>query len=247
MVGQRQPRDLDRVVHRDELGQLEGDAMRVVGEMRVAMTVPHQVFAELVPYRERRRAPEHPTLLVAHIEHVARRVAHGIVRPGREQVLLAVDGPGASGARVGHEAAEIRIREDVDPRRGRPLSLTEHHHVFASVGIEAAQAIEVFECRGRSRRICRPCCHRRRCREGNTSCRRIGTRRQFDLLGERSSPTGKRHARDRLQDNPLHSRERFSLNGERCALNLRVFRGACRFAVADQFFQLRLDFVCIRR
>ena len=48
-------------------------------------------------------------------ENLATRVGHGIVRPNRELVLLAVASPAVTGARLRHLRAELRVGKHVDP------------------------------------------------------------------------------------------------------------------------------------
>ena len=114
----------------------------------IAMSVSHHVLARSLANGQRRRRSTAPRVVVADVEHLARRIAHRIVRPGGEQVLLAVDGPRAARARLGHEASEVRVGEHVDPRRRRPLPRAEDRHVLPPVGVEAAEAVEEFESPG---------------------------------------------------------------------------------------------------
>ena len=60
-----------------------------------------------------------PRVLVAQVEHVAHRVAHRIVVPGREAIEVAVLRPGEAAAALRDDEAAARVGDDVRPRRGR--------------------------------------------------------------------------------------------------------------------------------
>src|SRR5688572_5136947 len=105
------------------------------------------VWRVLLADREQRRAPELAGVLVADVERLARLIRDGIVRPRRDLVLAAVDGPRVAAARLRHLKAEGGIRHDVDPRGRRPLTLTHDDHVFAPVVGETSQAVEELEMR----------------------------------------------------------------------------------------------------
>src|SRR5207247_2778249 len=139
--------DLDRVVGRDELEQVERDPVRGVLETAVALAVADDVRPRLLADREDRRAPQLAAFLVADVQGLARRIAHGIVRPRRELVLAAVDRPGVAAAGLGDLEAEARVRHHVDPRCRRPLALTQHRDVLAAVRRAAAEAVDDLEIR----------------------------------------------------------------------------------------------------
>ncbi len=128
---------------------VEGDAVRGVLEAAVALAVPDDVGPGLLANRQERRPPDEAGVLVAHVERLARGVADGIVRPGRELVLAAVDGPGGARARLRDLEAELRVRDHVEPGRRGPLPCAEHRDVLAAVRRESADAVR--ELRGRAR------------------------------------------------------------------------------------------------
>ena len=92
-------------------------------------------------HRQRRGAPVLARLLVADVERLARAIRDRIVVPRGDAVLVAVESPRTSDARLRHRAAEIWIRQHVDPRRGRGLVARQHDHVLAGHGVEAAQPV----------------------------------------------------------------------------------------------------------
>src|SRR3954470_11485094 len=104
---------------------------------RVARPVSDLV-GDVGPGGLRRRCPHGGGFFVANVEHLARRVAHGIVGPRREAVLAAVPRPGEAPAGFGDQRAELGIREDVAPRRRCRLAWTETDHVLATVGAESS-------------------------------------------------------------------------------------------------------------
>src|SRR5690606_16155094 len=76
------------------------------------------------------------------------------VRPGRELVLLRVDGPRVALAALGGREAAGLVRDDVDPgqRRAReraPRPAAERDHVLAAVRREPAVAVPEAEAVGR--------------------------------------------------------------------------------------------------
>src|SRR6266545_5386708 len=85
-------RDLEGVLERNELREVQPDAPAFVLEAAVALAVPRHVGPR-VAHGKRRRSPDLSGLLVADQDGLARRVADGIVGPGRQLVLLTVDRP----------------------------------------------------------------------------------------------------------------------------------------------------------
>ena len=137
---------------RHVLGELELDAVRAMGEAAVPLPVPAVVRPGVFSDGEQGWTPEPAGVLVAHVDGLARRVADGVVRPRRELVLAAVGGPCIAGARLRDLEAQARVRDHVDPRRGRPLALAERDQVLAAVVHEAAQpVVELPRRRGRRR------------------------------------------------------------------------------------------------
>ncbi len=124
-VGDFEPRDLDRVIERHELQKLRCNAARDVLESTVAEAVTHHVGGRRLPNRQRRRAPQVAAVLVTQVHDLRRCVAHWIVGPRGELILLRIDRPCGPGAVGGHEEAELRIGDDVGPRRRRPATLLE--------------------------------------------------------------------------------------------------------------------------
>ena len=81
--------DLDGIFARNEDQQVRPDSVMLVLEAAVPLAVTDEVRA-FVPYRQRRRAPDLPGLLVPHEEGFPARVADRVVGPRRELVLAAV-------------------------------------------------------------------------------------------------------------------------------------------------------------
>ena len=147
-VGEGEAGDLHRVGERHELQQVEGDAVRLVLEATVALAVAGDVAGGLAD-RQRGRAPEVAGLLVADVEGLAGRIAHRIVRPGREVVLLAVHRPGGAAALGRDLEAEAGVADHVEPGRRRGLAVIEDGDVFTAALGKAAQAVEELERRQR--------------------------------------------------------------------------------------------------
>ena len=157
-IREGESRDLDGILERHELHEVERDAVRVMLEPAVALAVPRHVCLALLSDRERRRAPHLAGLVVADVEALARRVAHRIVRPRRELVLTTVDRPRIAGPRLRNLEAERRVGDDVDPRSGRPAAAVQNRDVFSPPRREAAEPVEELEVRWPRRRDV----HRRR-------------------------------------------------------------------------------------
>ena len=126
-----------------------GDAF----EPTVALPVAGHVGSGLLANRERRRAPHLATLFIPDVDRFTRRVAHRIVRPRGQLVVVTVDRPGESEAGFGGEAPEPLVGDHVDPGRRRPLSRTEDGHILPSIRRKAAQAVEGLESRPRRRNV----------------------------------------------------------------------------------------------
>src|SRR6202050_2402781 len=154
MIMDLQPGDLDRIFERHILQKLEPDSVRGVLEAAVALTVAGEVGRTVFANRQRRGPPEFSTIFVAKIEDFAWPIADRIVGPWADLILLAVDRPRVTSAFDGDLEAEGGVGDDVDPRRGRPLSFAGDRYIFAAVTREAPQAIEKFQLR-RWRSDCR--------------------------------------------------------------------------------------------
>ncbi len=131
--------------------------------------------------------------------------------------------PGVGAAEVGDHAAETRIGEHVAPRRRRWLACDRRDHVLATVGAEAADAVEELQV-GRRAELNRRCRRRRRgthdSRCGHARCRRSRCpwrERFFDLIGERTFAIAQNDARDRLQENAVFRRHVLDMAHENAA------------------------------
>ena len=240
MIRQREAGDLDRIVHGHELQQLERHAVRVVRESCIAVAVSHHVFATLLANGQRRRTPQLSRVVIANVEHLARRIAHRIVRPGGEEVLLAVDGPRAAGPRLGDEASEVRVGDHVDPGRRRPLSRAEDGHVLAAVGVEAAEAVEELEVPVRLRNLGSGR-HRWRDRAEDADRAGIGTVCPRDLLGEGAAPARERNTGGSFEAFALRGRHRVRPECEHLPLRLRPPGARHRLARLDEGFDQGLQ------
>ena len=153
-VLQKEPRDLDGILARNEYEQLRPDSAMLMLETAVPLAVTDEVRA-FVPDRQRRGAPDLPGLLVANEEGFSGQVPDRIVRPRRELVLTAVAPPRVAGPGFRHEAAEGRVGQDVDPGSRSPLPFSQDRDVFGAVFGEAPQAVEELERQARRRNVFR--------------------------------------------------------------------------------------------
>src|SRR6204780_4833436 len=127
--------------------------MRGVLEDAVAVAVTNDIRRAILANRQRGRSPQIAGIEVLNIKPLAGPVADRVVRPLRKLMLLAVDCPGVARALDRDLEAERLIRDHVDPRRRRPLSLAENRHVLASIGGEPAESVEELEIAPRQQNI----------------------------------------------------------------------------------------------
>jgi hypothetical protein len=143
----RQDGDLDRLVERHELGELEVDAVAVVLEPAVARPVVGDVRRFVAPDRQRGGAPQVAAVVVSDVDRLASGVGHGVIRPRRQLILAAVLRPGVAGSRFGDLEPKSLVGDDVEPRRRRRLGWPQDGHVFAPAVGEATQTVEELEVR----------------------------------------------------------------------------------------------------
>ena len=117
-IAQFQPRDLDRAVARHELQQVRFNAVAGMLEAAVAATEAGDIGRPLDADGRRGRAPEGAGIVVTQVESLAGAVGDGVVRPGRELVLAAVDRPGVAAAFGRRLEAKTLVGDDIDPGAG---------------------------------------------------------------------------------------------------------------------------------
>src|SRR5262249_15486431 len=142
-----QSRDLHRIGRRHVLEELEGNAMRIVRESAVSLSMLTAIRPRVLADREQGRSPHQAAVLVADVDHLAGRVADRIVRPRRELVLVTVERPGVAGTGFRHLESNLLVRDHIDPRSGRPVALVEDDRVLAAVRDEAAEVVVEFTTR----------------------------------------------------------------------------------------------------
>jgi len=116
-------------------------------EPAVSLAVTNDIRRSRVPDRQSGRPPQGTAILVAHEENLARPIGHGIVRPGRQLVFPAVDGPGVTGAFGRNLETEGGVGDHVDPGRRRHLSGVQRDHVFPAVCRKSADTVEELKLR----------------------------------------------------------------------------------------------------
>ena len=145
--------------------------MRHMLETTVALAMSGNVSGGVVADGKSSRRPDIATILVADINNFTGAVADGIVRPGSELVLAAIDRPCVTAALRGNLEAKRRIGDDIHPRRGRHLIPVEDGDVLPSILIESANPVEKLERRRRDKL--------RRTRASRLQKRRFRSRRDF--------------------------------------------------------------------
>ena len=112
---------------------------------RIAVTVTHRVRIGAAG-GQRRRGPEGPAVLVADEHGLARRIADGIVSPGRQTVVVAVLRPGVTRPGLGAGEPEAGVRHDIRPGRRGQRGLRIHaYNVLALVVRKPAEPVEELE------------------------------------------------------------------------------------------------------
>ena len=129
---------LDRALAVDAPGDAGVERAAPVADDAVALAVRDAVFRLGLAGRRRRHAPRLQGAHVLEHEPLAGRVGDGVVRPGREHVEAAVQGPGVAAAGLADLGAEARVGEDVDPRPRRPRQRADVEAELAAGGGEVA-------------------------------------------------------------------------------------------------------------
>ena len=96
-----------------------------------------------------------PPVFIPEIEHFPLGVADGVVCPGGNSKFMGVFSPGGPHAALRYDRAEERVRDDISPRGGSPLSGGGGYDVFPAVGGEAAETVEKGEILPGERGDCR--------------------------------------------------------------------------------------------
>ena len=198
-VAQGQARYLDRRVERDELQQVTFDAVDGGIKSAEAAAVPRRIGRRGIADWLGRRAPQREAVGVAQIEGLARAIGDGVVRPGGELVLAAVDRPGVAAALGRRLEAEAGIGDHIDPRRRRGLAGPQTGDVLGAIVVKTAKPVEELQCRRGGRHGGR--------RNGAT--RQSGTRKVGEqggqtvhLIGQAAAAGEQNNAGRRLQQGP---------------------------------------------
>ena len=115
-------RELDGRVRGHVHPRLGADAAFRVFEDAVAESVPGDVRRRPAA-GQRHRGPEVAAFFIADVKGLPARIAHRVVVPGGEAKLVGILGPGVGGTALGQNGPEMRIRQDIHPRRRGHLTL----------------------------------------------------------------------------------------------------------------------------
>src|SRR5262245_56054091 len=101
----------------------------------------------LIVVRKWRRRPEATGILVSNEHNFARLIAHRVVPPGSQAILVTVDGPRVSAASLRACEAKLRLRDDVAPRgrSHRTAAAVGMNHILATIISQPAEAIRSFQ------------------------------------------------------------------------------------------------------
>ena len=120
LVLEGQLEDLERLRRRHEDGQRRSDPVTFVFEGAVPLRVTNDVRCA-VARRQRGCRPGTPAVAVSDEHGFSRRIAHRIVRPGGQPVVVTVARPGVTGSAVRRGKPEGIVGDDVHPGHGRDL------------------------------------------------------------------------------------------------------------------------------
>ena len=190
-------RNLDRIVERHVLEEIDRNPVGRMLEPAVSPAVAGDVGRRVVADRQGRRAPQVASVVVAQIERLARTIGDRIVRPRGELVLAAVHGPGVAAAFGRHLKAEGGVGDDVDPGRRRRLARAEDRHIFPSVLGEAAEPVEELEVRQLTARPSKSA--RREPAWGRARTNSLPPRPAIELIGEPPALSDEHHPRHRRE------------------------------------------------
>ncbi len=218
--------------------ELERNLVRFVLEPTVALAMAGDIGRAILADRQGGRSPDVAALLIAQVDHLARRIGYRIVRPRRQLILLTVDRPGVAGTLDRDVEAEGRIGDDVDPGRRRRLPGVEDRHVFPSALGKTAEPIEEFERWSPQRN------RWRRARQGGPrgrSRRRQGIGETFDLFGETATAAEEDDAGSGLQQAQRFRRGEVGTQDEDASARAARWRLRLRIACADQGLETGLQ------
>src|ERR1044072_1107435 len=141
-ITQSQKRDFYRRVERSKQEQLLRDALTGMLKDGVTLSMTNRVRVRLSD-RQRRWRPQRAGVFVTDVNNFAGRIAHCVIGPRRQPVLMTVDGPGKAAPGFRHQESKIRIiGDDVTPGRGCRLSLAQRGYVFPTGVSKSAHAVE---------------------------------------------------------------------------------------------------------
>ncbi len=211
-----QNRIFDRGIHRHIDREFRADAVFSVFEHAVAETMAGDIIAHAAA-RQGRGRPELPAFLIAQVKRFAAYIGYRVVAPRCEAEFMRIFAPGVGLAAFRNHAAEMRVRQYVDPRRRGGLASSRRDDVFAAVRGKATQAIEKLQAcangvgsRPGRRRL------RRQTRAGRIEFRhaQFGRGAPVDLLGQRPRGIAQDYACHRLQQDAVLARHLIGLTHE---------------------------------
>ena len=211
-VAQRERRELHRRVDRDMDAQRGRDPVLGVLEAAVAESVPDLV-RQGAARRLQRRRPEPAGRLVANVERLGAGIGHRVVGPRRQTQFVGVLAPGGGAAALGHQRAELGVRDHVRPGRRRHVVGRHRHHVLAMILGEAAVAVE-REQRGRVERHGCRCRHDRSHKIRERRLCRHADRSALDLLAQAAGSADDHDARHAVQQGAVAVVERCGIAHE---------------------------------
>src|SRR2546426_12470241 len=111
-------------------------------EDRVALSVANQVTLGFAN-RQGRRRPDGAGVFIAKVNDFSGRIAYGIVRPGRQTILMAISRPGEAATVLRNQETKVRaVRDHIGPWRRRPLAFALNNHILASAMGKAAESVK---------------------------------------------------------------------------------------------------------
>ena len=187
-IGDAQPRYFYGVLQWHEFEKLNRDAAAGRFEARISRAVARDIGQRRIGDGRRSGGPKIVIGEISNINCAPGFIGDGIVRPGRDLVLLAVERPGETGPFRGCLKAEFLVGDHIDPWCGRGLAGADKHDIFAAIGGEPAIPVIVIERKrgeaGRRLRGTAGCAGRGRGFLGVV----IGLHERRQLIGKASTP-----------------------------------------------------------
>src|SRR5882724_2489909 len=192
--------------------------------------------------RQGSRAPENAAFLITYIEDLSRRIADGIVIPGRKPEFMGILHPGIGLPALRDHRSEMRVGQHIAPGCRSDLPPRTSDHVFASIMGESALSVKKEQVSIVPQRLHDLCLREIRLSGDDAWDRRPGRTPPADMITQVPCAVGESNTRHRLQQYAV-------LQGDLICYAYKDAAGTIRdipfYAGADQAQQLTLQQLAI--